>query len=420
MSDINLLIILLVVALVFIAFFFGINIAFIHSNRLSIELRKKQGKSSGIILSKFLEKPSGFLGICLFGFTVFLVLYALLFNSLMKTTLWNPLRIDNVYLKLAFDSLIAAFFLLLFGIFLPRTVFKAKSDTLLFFFSPLIQFFYSLFQPVASAFVKFSGGILEYLFNLRMKSREEPFVPIDLEYFLQQKNEQDENNQEMNKELLQNALSLPALKVRQCLIPRTEIKAIDAATSIEEARRKLEETKLSRLIVYDGNIDNITGYIHQLDMFKQPQSIQSILLPIVVIPESMNATDLLNRFTRERKSIAWVVDEFGGTAGIITMEDVLEEIFGEIKDEYDVEDFLEKQINENEFIFPGRTELDYLREKYDLEFLETEAETLSGYIINAYEKIPKPKDRIIINKYEFDILNVSDTRIEMVKLKILR
>lgn len=420
MNDINLQIILLIATLLFIAFFFGINIAFIHNNRLSIELQKKRGKSSGIILSKLLENPSGFIGVCITGFTVFLVLYALLFNNLMKTTLWNPLQIDNVYLKLAFDSLIAALFLFLFGIFLPRAIFKAKSDTLLIFLSPVIQLFYSFFHPISTMFVKLSDGILEFLFNVKIKSKEDHFAPADLDRFLQQKNDQDENIQGMNRELLQNALSLPAKKIRQCLIPRTEIKAIDASASVEEVLKKLEETKLSKLIVYSGNIDNILGYIHQLDMFHKPESIESILLPIVVIPESMSATDLLNKFTRERKSIAWVVDEFGGTAGIITMEDVLEEIFGEIKDEYDEEDFLEKQLNDNEFIFPGRTELDYLKEKYDLDFLDSEAETLSGYIINAYEKIPQPKERIILDKYEFEILNVSDTRIEMVKMKLLR
>jgi CBS domain containing-hemolysin-like protein len=177
---------------------------------------------------------------------------------------------------------------------------------------------------------------------------------------------------------------------------------------------------LSKLVVYEGNIDNITGYVHQLDMFKNAETLQSILLPIPAVPESMSAADLINKFTRERKSIAWVVDEFGGTAGIITMEDVLEEIFGEIQDEYDSEEFVEKRISENEYIFSGRLELDYLSEKYNLEFPDEESETLSGYIINYHETIPQQKERIIIDDYEFDVLNVSDTRIEMVKLKILK
>jgi len=213
---------------------------------------------------------------------------------------------------------------------------------------------------------------------------------------------------------------LPSVKVRQCLVPRTEIEAVEMHTTINQVLDRFINTKLSKLVVYDGNIDNIQGYIHQLDLFKKPEDLRSILLPIPVVPETMSATDLMNKFNKERKSIAWVVDEFGGTAGIITMEDLLEEIFGEIHDEYDTEEFVEKQIAEHEFIFSGRLELDYLNEKYDLDFPDTESETLSGYIIDQHETIPRAKERIIIDKYEFDVLNVSDTRIEMVKMKLLR
>ena len=179
------------------------------------------------------------------------------------------------------------------------------------------------------------------------------------------------------------------------------------------------ETKLSRMVIYKENIDSIVGYVHQLDLFKSPADVQSILLPIPMVPESMSATDLINKFTKERKSIAWVVDEFGGTAGIVTMEDVLEEIFGEIKDEYDEEEFVEKRIAEDEYLFSGRLELDYINEKYGLEFSVSESETLSGFIIGKHEAIPVQKERIIIDRYEFEVLNVSDTRIEMVKLKVL-
>jgi len=224
----------------------------------------------------------------------------------------------------------------------------------------------------------------------------------------------------MNTELFENALELPKIKIRQCLVPRKEIIGLDSKASVEEARNKFIETKLSKLVVYDGNIDNITGYVHQLDMFKNPEALQAVLLPIPAVPESMSATDLISKFTKERKSIAWVVDEFGGTAGIVTMEDLLEEIFGEIKDEYDVEEFEEKMISEDEYILSGRLELDYLIEKYKLEFPENASETLSGFIIQHHETIPRLKERIIIGNYEFEVLNVSDTRIEMVRLKILR
>lgn len=199
-----------------------------------------------------------------------------------------------------------------------------------------------------------------------------------------------------------------------------EIEAVDIDTSLTEVKERFISTKLSKLVVYENNIDNILGYIHQLDMFKNPVDLRSILLPIPTIPESMNAADLISKFSKERKSIAWVIDEFGGTAGIVTMEDLLEEIFGDIKDEYDTEDLVEKQISTDEYIFSGRLELDYIAEKYNLEFrVDDETGTLSGYIISQHEKIPKQRERIIIDAYEFDILNVSETRIETVKMKVL-
>ena len=226
----------------------------------------------------------------------------------------------------------------------------------------------------------------------------------------------------MNNELFENVLSFSDVKVRECLIPRKEIEAIDISASPDVVKSRFIETKLSKLVVYQGNIDNIQGYIHQLDMFKNPESISSILLPIPTIPESMSANALISKFSKERKSIAWVVDEFGGTAGIVTMEDLLEEIFGDIKDEYDSpEDFVDKQLSANEYIFSGRLELDYIADKYELSFRNNdETDTLSGYIISQHEEIPKQKDRIIIDDYEFDILNVSETRIETVKMKVLK
>jgi CBS domain containing-hemolysin-like protein len=198
--------------------------------------------------------------------------------------------------------------------------------------------------------------------------------------------------------------------------------AMDVNSTIEQLKEKFIETKLSKLVVYENNIDNVQGYVHQLDLFKNPQDLRSVLLPIPVIPVSMNASDLINKFTKERKSIAWVIDEFGGTAGIVTMEDLLEEIFGDIYDEYDVqEEFVDKQIATNEYLLSGRLELDDLEEKYKLNFRKTEdTETLSGYIINLHESIPRERDRIIIDDFQFDILKVSQTRIETVKLKVLR
>jgi putative hemolysin len=243
---------------------------------------------------------------------------------------------------------------------------------------------------------------------------------VDLEQFLEQSSVHDVDEQEFDTELFENALSLADTKIRECLIPRKEIIAIPETATIEAVKEKFIETKLSKLIVYKENIDTITGYVHQLGLFKNPNTISEILLPIPAVPESMNASDLINKFTKDRKSIAWVVDEFGGTAGIVTMEDLLEELFGEIKDEYDVDDFVEKQIAKDEYIFSGRLEIDYLREHYNLSFPDTEPETLSGFIIQEHETIPKQRERIVIGNYEFEILNVSATRIEMVKMKALK
>jgi CBS domain containing-hemolysin-like protein len=254
---------------------------------------------------------------------------------------------------------------------------------------------------------------------VRMNETKEVFNRVDLENFIQQSKENEQASEEFDTEMFENALSLPTVKVRSCLVPRKEIEAIEATASIEEARQKFIATKLSKLVVYEENIDTIIGYIHQLDLFKNPAHVKDILLPIPAVPESMGVTDLMNKFTRERKSIAWVVDEFGGTSGIVTMEDLLEEIFGEIHDEYDTEEFVEKQISENEFIFSGRLELDYLNERYGFAFKDEESETLSGYIIAHHETIPQQKERIIIDNYEFDILNVTETRIESVKMKRL-
>jgi CBS domain containing-hemolysin-like protein len=420
MADQLYTIIWIVVSLILIGFFAGYEIAFISANRLSIELKKKQGLRSGIILSNFMESPAKFIGTCLIGLNIVLVVYGLLFTSFLKGIAWNPLEVENEYLKLVIDTIISTFVVLVFGEFIPKAIFKARNDKLIAFFAPVAQFFHSLLQPLASVFVSIAQWILTYIFNVRVNNKNEAFSKVDLEHFFQQTKDQDEENQELNTELFENALSLPLVKIRQCLVPRTEIEGADIHTSIEALKQQFIKTQLSKLIIYDDSVDSILGYVHQIDLFKKPSTIQEILHPIIAVPESMSATDLINKFTKERKSIAWVVDEFGGTAGIVTMEDVLEEIFGEIRDEYDVEEFVEKQLAADEFIFSGRLELDYLKEKYELDFPENDSETLSGYIINKHEAIPKQKETIIVDHYQIDVLTVSDTRIEMVKLKILR
>ena len=408
------------VTILMMAFFAGIEMAFFRVNRLIIELKRKQGKPGAQILSRFIQSPETFVGTTLIGYTLFLVCFILLLNA-VTSPLWNFLKIPYDSVRLLLDIALATFVVLVFAEFIPRAFFRARSHFLLSRLVWVVNIFYQVLQPIASAFIGLSNWILRYVFNVRVNEELDAFSRTDADTLFQQKDEEEDESQDLNTALFENASKLPKIKIRQCLVPRKEIIGIDSRASVDDARQKFIETKLSKLIVYEGNIDNIIGYVHQLDLFKGPEGLQNILLPIPAIPESMSATDLISKFSRERKSIAWVVDEFGGTAGIVTMEDVLEEIFGEIHDEYDSEEFVEKQISENEYIFSGRLELDYLSQKYELDFPDNESsETLSGYIINHHETIPRQKERIIIDDYEFDALSVSDTRIEMVKLKILK
>jgi len=400
-------------------FFAGIEMAFYSANRLDIELKKKQGKLSAELLDEFVEFPVRFLGTTLVGFNIFLVFFGLQISNVMKP-IWDFWHLGSNTIRILIEIGISTLLVIIFAEFIPRALFRARSNWLLTSLVHVVNFFYQLFYPVAQVLIQLSNWILKYLFNIRVDEKKEAFTRSDLENLFHQTRSSGEEKQTLNAELFENALELPKIKIRQCLVPRKEIVGIDIYAPITELKKLFTETKLSRIVVFENNIDHILGYVHQLDMFKNPAAIQSVLLPIPAIPESMGATDLINKFSRERKSIAWVVDEFGGTSGIITMEDVLEEIFGDIQDEYDVEEFVEKQIAENEYIFSGRLELDYLKEKYGIDFSENISETLSGYIIHFHETIPRQKERIIIGDYEFDVLTVSDTRIEMVKIRKLK
>jgi CBS domain containing-hemolysin-like protein len=416
----------IVIAWLIIAFFSGIEVAFTSANKLAIELKKKQGLSSGIILSHFMDHPVQFLGTTLIGFNIGLVLFGLMVGeTFLPFWIWlvNKVHMPEGwvnFIRLCAETFMASVILLFFGEFIPRAIFRSKSDAMLSFFSGAMDFFSRLLYPIAGIFIGISQWVLKYVFNVRIDERKGALSSTNIDHLTQQMGDAEEDNQDLNKQLFDAAIRLPKVKVRECLVPRKEIDGIDINSPIEAARKKFVETRLSKLVVYDGNLDHVAGYIHQLDLFKKPPFIKSILLPIPAVPESMSATDLISKFSRERKSIAWVVDEFGGTAGIVTMEDLLEEIFGEIKDEYDTEEFEERKLSADEFIFSGRLELDYLNEKYGFELPQNGSETLSGYIINQHETIPHLKDRIIIGDYEFEILNVSDTRIEMVRLKVLK
>ena len=425
------LLVIFFISVILICFFAGIEIAFISANKLSIELSKKQGTYSGKTWGDFSDHPTKFIGTILVAINIVLVVYGLLVGE-MLTPIWDiikhelPQSSENYvdYIRLFTETLLSAGIILFLIVFI-KAVFQARNNSILksSMISYFARFFSWLFTGISSMFIAFSEWMLQYIFNVKLSDKKEMFSKIDLEHFIQQsKSFNEDENSEINKELFENALSISDIKLRECLVPRKEIVSISQNSTIEEVKNSFIDTRLSKLVVYDNDIDNITGYIHQLDLFKNPATVKDILLPIPTVPESMSVTGMMDKFAKERKTIAWVIDEFGGTAGIVTMEDLLEEIFGEIQDEYDdVDELVNKQLSTNEYLFSGRLELDFITEKYDLEFPNNEdAETLSGFIIQNNEAIPQEKERIIVGNYEFDVLSVSGTRIETVKLKVLK
>ncbi|GAA4458592.1 hemolysin family protein [Rurimicrobium arvi] len=411
-----------------IAFFAGTEIAFISASKLNIELKRKRGSLTGKILGNFSAHPEEFIGSSLIGVNVFLVIYGLLMTRLTEHW-WEALfgflkkgvsHSAFEYVSLIADTTFATLVILFVAEFLPKIIFKSNSERLLTLFAIPMQLTYWIFYPLAKFFVSVSEFILHYLLNVRIRSGKEVFNRTDLEQFIKQSLHGHQGDSgELNTELFENALELVNIKVRKFMIPRNEVEAVELHTPLSVLRQKFIETQLSKIIVYSGSIDNVLGYVHHLDLHKNPSGIQSVLHSISPVPEAMSAVDLMNQFTRERKSIAWVIDEFGGTAGIATMEDVLEEIFGDINDEYDVEQYVEQQLSSNEYIFSGRLELDYLNAKYGFDFPEDEAETLSGYIIDRHETIPRQNEKILIDNYQFVVLLVSDTRIETVKMIVM-
>lgn len=403
-------------SVVLIGFFSGYEIGFVSANRLSLELKKKQGSRSGKIIAGFLEAPTQFIGTCLIGLNISLVVFGILFEELLHTYIWSKLGLGEGAILFG-NTFVSTLVILFIGELVPKAIFKARAASMINTFAPLAQFFHVLFKPLTVVLVNTAQWVLSNILQVKMVYKKEAFTKVDLAHFVQQTNAHQEQ-QELNTDLFENALSLPDIKVRKCLVPRTEIVGVEIQTDLEEVKALFIETKLSKLIVYNDTLDNIVGYIHQLDLFKKPKDIKAILHPILLVTESMNAADLINLFSKKRKSIAWVVDEYGGTAGIVTMEDVLEEIFGEINDEYDEQEFLEKKISENEYVFSGRLELDYIYEKYGIDFAADNAETLSGYLIHKHEAIPKVREVIHLSHFDAEILMVSDTRIEKVKLII--
>lgn len=421
--DISRLIVYLLITILGIGFFASVEIAFVAAHRINLELKRKQGTFAGRILGRFLDRPQELTATTLVGLYLSLVAYGLLMTRATDVFLSGlPTPLDNIWVHLVLDTAVATLVIMVFAAVLPKSLFRNKAAAVLTFLSLPIWLAYQLLHPVARLLTSLSEGMLKYLFGVRVNPDRPVFTRVDVDTFTKTSLQgHGDDSPAMNTELFENALDLVNVKVRRCMVPRAEIIAVERRTSVTDVRKKFVETKLSRLPVYDGSIDNIVGYAHHLDI-AQPGvgQLEEILKSISAVPEAMSAVDLMSRFNKERKSIAWVVDEFGGTAGIVRMEDVLEKIFGQMRDEHAADEYVEQQIAEGEYLFSGRLELAYLNEKYGLAFPTEAAETLSGYIIASQGHIPRMKERVIVDRYEFDVLLVSKTRVESVKMRVLR
>jgi len=413
-----------VLSLLFSAFFSGMEIAYITANKLKVEVDKKSGGLSARILSRFTKSDSGFISTMLVGNNISLVIYGITIALVLEGFLLNafPAGFKNDFSILITQTIISSLIILLFAEFIPKTLFRINANSVLKFFAIPLYIIYYILYPLVFITLGISEFILEKIFKQKLPDKPKTFDSVDINDFLQEFGERDihDTRESIEMQIFRNAIEFPEIKLRESMIPRTEIIALDENESLDTFRKKFSEKGLSKILIYNKNIDNIVGYVHAFDFFKKPKDIQSIIRPILLVPETMHINKLMQSFIQQRKSIAVVFDEFGGTAGLITIEDIMEEIFGEIDDEYDTDDFIERKINDTEYIFSARLEIDYLNEKYNLRLPDSdEYETLGGLIINYHESIPSKNQEIIVKNYSFKSIQVSEKRIEQVHLKIL-
>ncbi|BBE18903.1 magnesium and cobalt efflux protein CorC [Aquipluma nitroreducens] len=418
------LLIVIFITILFSAFFSGMEIAFISANKLRLELDKKQNVVFSSLISLYTQNPGQFIATMLVGNNLALVIYGIAFANLLKPILFLYLQSDS--LVLLAQTIISTLIILATAEYLPKMLFRINPNKILKAFTVPIAFFYFLFYPITKIAMGISKFVLKVILNEKIQNVDEKvvFSRIDLTHFVdeQENNIAPKSGQEIDNEvkLFRNALDFSKVKLREVMVPRTEMVALDIDSTVEELHQKFIETGYSRILFYSGNIDNIVGYIHHSVIFTKPDSIKSNLRKVLIVPETMPASKLLSKFIQQRLSMAIVVDEFGGTSGMVTSEDILEEIFGEIEDEHDTIDLIMKKINDAEFVLSGRLELDELNENFDLEFPENENfETLAGFILANYESIPKVNTVITIDQYQFRILKATSTKIELVHLKIL-
>lgn len=408
---------IIVISLILSAFFSGMEIAFVASNKLHIELMKKRGELNARLLSPLLKSPSRFIATMLVGNNIALVVYGTEMAQVLEPFIRSVSSMDSIVLLL--QTLISTALVLVTAEFIPKIIFGLNANKFMsLFVIPALLFYYGLYF-IVSLVISLSNFILKHFLGISQPDTKPVFGRIDLQKYIEEQTAglMVEDEQDPEIQIFQNALDFSKVKARECMIPRNEIVAVEIHEPIENLKEKFIETGFSKIVVYRDNIDQVIGFTHSYELFKQPKEIKSILLPIALIPETITANEVLNLFIKERKSVALVVDEYGGTSGLLTVEDVVEEIFGEIEDEHDSIVLEETKINENTFVFSGRFEIDFLNQKYQLNLPESEDyETLNGLILFKHQSIPLVDENIAIEGFNFLILEVNKTRIDKVQL----
>ena len=421
-------VIVIISTLLLSGFFSGMEIAFVSSSRLKQEIDIKRKLLPARILSVFYKNPSRFIGALLLGNNISLVIYGIAMAKLLQPLIvaFLPKAIETEFTILLLQTIISTLIILITAEFLPKILFRINPNAILKFFSIPVWIFYFLFYPLIYFYIGIAELLLKYVFRLKLMDEPYNLSTVDLDEYVNNfkpvSNTDEEDVEEVshNIQMIQNAIDFKNVKLRECMVPRIDVKAIELNEKIEKLNKILTETGHSKIVVYKDTIDNIVGYVHARDIFKTPDSIKSILRPIEVFPETMAANEFLSELIKSKKSIAIVLDEFGGTSGIITIEDVIEEIFGEIEDEFDVDDNKEKKISDTEYLFSSRLEVDYLNEKYNFDFpVSEEYETLGGLIISHHESIPVVNEEIEFEHFKFTVVKASENRIEEVKFELL-
>ena len=413
------LIIWLLVSMLFSAFFSGMEIAFVSSNRLRAEMDRDKNRFSQRIIKTFYQHPNNFVSTMLVGNNISLVIYGILFAKLFDSTLFEPLS-DGV--RVTCDTLLSTLVVLFTGEFLPKSIFKNNPNTLLTVFAVPAWICYVVLYPISRFATLLSKGLLRIV-GIRMKSagEEKEFTKVDLDYLVQDSIDNANNEDEIEEEvkIFQNALDFSETKIRDCMVPRTEIDAVEDTSTIEQLKQMFIESGHSKILVFHEDIDHVIGYVHSSDMFHNPTDLAGIIREISFVPETMLASKLMAQLMQQKRSLAVVIDEFGGTSGLVSLEDIMEEITGEIEDEHDNTNHVAKKLNDHEYMLSARLEITKINEMFDLDLPESdEYMTLGGLILHEYQSFPKLNEVVKIDRYEFKIVKNTATKIELVRLNI--